>query len=64
MPQIESKNLSLLQEQMYFEALASKKCSLYEQQLSDPLLQQLAGQLAQHHRSRFDSLNSYLSSHN
>nr|MDD6335778.1 hypothetical protein [bacterium] len=62
MPQIEAGNLCILNDQMNAEALAAKKCSLYEQQLLDPNLRQLAAQLAEHHRNRFNSLNTYLTS--
>ncbi len=63
-PQIESKNLGLIQDQMYHEALAVKKIQTYSSQISEPQLKQFAGDLAQHHRAHFNSLFQYLNTHN
>lgn len=64
MPQIESKNLGLIQDQMYHEALAAKKLQSYATQFSDAQLKQFAQDLSQHHRAHFNSLHQYLSTHN
>lgn len=63
LPQIESKNLSLIEDQMNHEALACKKFEAYAGQFQDPQLRQHAQTLSQHHRSNFDTLNQYLNGH-
>lgn len=63
-PQIESKNLSLIQDQMHHESLAAKKYQTYASQMTDPALKQLAKDLSQHHKDHFNDLFQYLQSHN
>lgn len=55
-----SKDLSILQVQMDAEFRANRKASAYANTLSDPALQGLASTLAQHHKTRFDALYSFL----
>ena len=62
-PQIESKNLTILEDQMNHEALAYKKCETYAGYFTDPALKSTAQKLAQHHKSNFNNLLSYLDSH-
>ncbi len=62
-PQLESKNLSYLEDGLNYEALAVKKCVQYANQFQDQTLKNLANQLAQHHRQHYDSLLGYLQSH-
>ena len=64
MPQIESKNLGLIQDQMHHEALAVKKIQTYASQIAEPQLKQFADDLVQHHRAHFNSLFQYLNTHN
>jgi hypothetical protein len=62
-PQIESKNLTMLQDQMNHVALAYKKCDLYSTYLTDPNLKDLACSIAQHHKNHFSDMMNYLNSH-
>lgn len=59
---IDNKDLSVVQDQMYSEALAYKKCSVYSSWFTDPSLKNLASIAAQHHKQHFDALQSYLES--
>ena len=61
--QIDSKDLGIIQDELYHEALAYKKCSLYSQYFTEPQLQSMAGQAAKHHKQHFDALQGYLNSH-
>jgi hypothetical protein len=63
LPEIESKNLTYLEDMMAYEALTCKKCMQYEQMLIDPAQKELARQLAKHHRDHFDALFGYLQNH-
>ncbi len=63
LPQIESKNLSLIEDQMNHEALACKKLESYASQFQDAQLKQHAAQLCQHHKAHFNSLYQYLNGH-
>ena len=62
-PQIESKNLTILEDQMNHEALAYKKCEAYAGYFTDEALKGTAQKLAQHHKSNFENLLTYLNSH-
>ena len=62
--QIESKNLMILEDQATQEMVASKKMEAFASQLSDTQGKNMATQLAQRHRSHFNSLYNYLNSHN
>ena len=62
-PQIESKNLTILEDQLNYEALAYKKSDVYSNYFTDPSLKTMANQIAQHHRQNFNNLLNYLNSH-
>ena len=62
-PEIESKNLTILEDQMKHEALAVKKSGLYAGYFQDPALKSCAQELAKHHKDNFDRLLNYLDSH-
>ena len=62
-PQIESKNLTILEDQLNHEALAYKKSEVYSNYFTDPSLKTMSNQIAQHHRQNFDNLLNYLNSH-
>ena len=62
-PQIETKNLGIVQDQMYHEALAYKKCCVYSEWFTDQNLKDMVNRAAQHHRDHFNALNNYLNSH-
>ena len=57
---IDSKNLDIIKDQMYHEALAYKKCKLYGDSLQEQPLRDMAHNFAQHH---FDALQNYLNTH-
>ncbi len=61
--EIESKNLTILEDQLKHEALASKKSEVYVNYFTDPALKSCAQQLADHHRDNFNNLLSYLETH-
>jgi len=62
-PQIESKNLMILEDQLNHEALAAKKSETYAEYFQDAQLKQTAENIAQHHRDNFNNLLSYLETH-
>ena len=62
-PEIESKNLVLLEDRMKHETLAVKKSELYVDYFQDPALKSCAQQLAKHHRDNIDELLAYLDTH-
>ena len=62
-PEIEAKNLGILQDQMHHEALAYKKCMIYSGYFTEQPLKDLSYNAAQHHKRHFDSLQNYLNSH-
>lgn len=61
--QLSTKALELVQEQMNQLSLACKKCTVYSGYFGDQKLKTLCDDIAQHHRTQFDALNQYLSSH-
>ena len=61
--QIESKNLTILEDQLNKELHAYQKCTQYESSFTDSTLQNTVRTLAQHHQSNFNSLLNYLNSH-
>jgi len=61
---ISTKDLGVVQDEMYSEALAYKKCKVYESRFGDPALRSMASQHAEHHRQHFDALRSYLDQSN
>lgn len=62
-PEIESKNLTILEDQMKHEALAAKKSQVYAEYFQDPTLKSVAQQLSKHHKDHFSNMLSYLETH-
>jgi hypothetical protein len=61
--QIESNNLKVIEDQIGYEALLTKKCNEYAAMCTDQSLKTLCTQASQTHKQNFDSLKSYLDSH-
>lgn len=59
---IQSKSLSILQDQLMHEFIACKKAERYADSFQDAQLKALAGELANCHRARYNRLFSYLNS--
>ncbi len=59
---IDNKDLSVIQDEMYSEALAYKKCAVYSEWFGDQNLKNMAAAAAQHHKQHFDALQGYLES--
>ena len=62
-PEIEAKNLMMVEDQAKSELLAAKKSELYASYFQDPALKSCAQQLANHHRGNFEALMNYIDSH-
>ena len=60
---IQTKSLTILEDQLQHEFLACRKAEQYAQSFENPALKNLSGSMAQHHRERFDRLFDYLNSH-
>lgn len=60
---IQTKSLSILEDQMQHEFLACKKAQEYACSFENPALKSLADSMAKNHRARFDRLFDYLNSH-
>ncbi|MFL0245978.1 hypothetical protein [Candidatus Clostridium stratigraminis] len=61
--QIESNNLKVIQDQIGYEALLTKKCNEYAEMCTDQSLKSLCNQASRIHKQNFDSLKTYLDSH-
>ncbi|MBQ3168158.1 MAG: hypothetical protein IJB99_00200 [Clostridia bacterium] len=59
---IQSKSLSILQDQLTHEFIACKKAERYAESFQDAGLKQLASELANCHRARYNRLFDYLNS--
>jgi len=59
---INNTDLTVVQDEMYSEALAYKKCSVYADRFGDQTLKSMATAHAEHHRQHFDALQNYLES--
>ena len=59
---INNTDLTVLQDEMYSEALAYKKCNIYANRFGDQSLKSMASAHAEHHRQHFDALKNYLDS--
>ena len=57
---IDSKDLSIIEDQMYKEALLYKKCSTYAGYFDDPNLKTMASTAAEQHRQHVDEVHGYL----
>ncbi len=53
-------DLTIIQDEMYKEALLYKKCSTYAGYFTDANLKGMAQAAAEHHRKHFDTLHGYL----
>ena len=60
---LDAKNLDILKDEMFHEALAYKKCKIYSELLDEQPLKDMACTFAQHHEQHFDALQNYLDSH-
>ncbi len=60
---IQAKSLTILEDQLQHEYLAYKKAGFYAQSFQNTLLKNLASDLAQQHRQRYNRLFDYLNSH-
>ena len=63
MTAIQTKSLTILEDQLQHEFLACKKAKQYAASLDNPALKNLANTIADCHRERFDRLFNYLNSH-
>ena len=61
--QLESNNLKVLSDQITYEALMTKKYTEYSGLCNDQQLKDLCNQASQVHRQNFNSLKTYLDSH-
>jgi hypothetical protein len=61
--QLASKNLSILEDQLNQEALLVKKFQNYASQCQDTQLQNMCNQMASKHKNHYETLLSYLNSH-
>lgn len=57
-------DLTIIQDEMYKEALLYKKCSAYADYFTDANLKGMARTAAEHHRKHFDTLHGYLNAVN
>lgn len=60
---IQTKEMTILEDQLNHEFLACKKAEHYAQTFEDPALRSLATNIAGEHRQRFNRLQQYLNSH-
>ena len=60
---IQTKSLTILEDQMQHEFLACKKAREYARSFENQTLKDLANTMAQNHRERCDRLFKYLNSH-
>lgn len=61
--QIESNNLKVLKDQLHYEALLNKKYSEYANRCNDAQLKTLCNEACKIHRDNFNTLKTYLDSH-
>ncbi len=61
--QLESNNLKVIEDQLNHEALMNKKYNEYSGMCNDTQLKDLCNQASQVHKQNFNSLKSYLDSH-
>jgi len=60
---LQSKALTILEDQLNHEFLACKKAEHYAQTFENPALKSMASTVATAHRQRFDRMLTYLNSH-
>ena len=63
MTAIQTKSLTILEDQLQHEFLACKKAKQYAASFDNQTLKNLANTMADCHRERFDRLFNYLNSH-
>lgn len=61
--QIEANNLKVIKDQLGYESLLNKKFSHYSQMCTDQQLKNLCNEACQVHKENFNSLKTYLDSH-
>jgi hypothetical protein len=62
-PQLDNNNLKVIQDQIAYEALLTKKFNEYSTMCTDQNLKNTCTQASQTHKQNFDSLKNYLDSH-
>lgn len=62
-PELTTKDIAILEDQLNYEALANKKCRAALSGINDENTRTSIEQIAQHHKQHFDELLSYLKSH-
>lgn len=62
-PQLDSNNLKVIQDQISYEALLTKKYSEYSDMCTDQSLKNLCNDASNTHKQNFTSLKNYLDSH-
>jgi len=62
-PQLDDNNLKVIKDQISYEALLTKKYNEYSTMCTDQNLKNLCTQASQTHKQNFDSLKTYLDSH-
>lgn len=62
-PQLESNNLKVIEDQISYETLLTKKYKDYADMCTDQNLKNLCTQSSAVHKQNFDSLKNYLDSH-
>jgi len=62
-PEVNAKDLTILEDQMNAEAMAYRKCTIYSGYFKDAVLSDLAMAAAQHHQQHFNALEIYLNNH-
>ena len=61
--QLESNNLKVIQDQLGYEALLNKKFNDYGAKCTDQNLKNLCNEASQTHKQNFNTLKTYLDSH-
>ncbi|MBU3093437.1 hypothetical protein K2F40_11850 [Clostridium sp. CM028] len=61
--QIESNNLKVIKDQLGYESLLNKKFNEYGSQCTDQNLKNLCTEASQTHKQNFNTLKTYLDSH-
>jgi len=61
--QIESNNLKVIKDQLGYESLLNKKFNEYGSQVTDQNLKNLCNEASQTHKQNFNTLKTYLDSH-
>lgn len=61
--QIEANNLKVIHDQIGYEALLNKKFHQYAEMCTDSQIKNLCNEASQVHRDNFNSLKTYLDSH-